>query len=76
MKKKKTKALFSSAWNLYSEGRCFYFRYPVNERTLKLLETNDYAIVQLRCIDNTARDAFLAGFRAGKRSANKPEGGK
>lgn len=66
MKKKPTAP---GAWGRYSEGRCFYFRYPVNDRTIKLLETDAYGIVQLVCIDNTARDAFVAGFLAGKRSA-------
>lgn len=70
MKKKTNKVTAPRAWNRYSEGRCFYFRYPNNERTRKLLETDAYAIVQLVCIDHTARDAFMAGFRAGKRTSN------
>lgn len=70
------KAIGQKAWKRYGEGRCFYFQYPVNDRTLKLLETSGYGIVQLICIDNTARDAFLAGFRAGKRSQFTSKGVK
>lgn len=74
MKKKAKKVAGPAAWSRYSEDRCFYFQYPVNDRTIKLLESNGYGIVQLVCIDNTARDAFLAGFRAGKRSQSTSKG--
>jgi hypothetical protein len=68
VKKKAKKVAGPDAWKRYGEGRCFYFQYPVNDRTVKLLDTGSYGIVQLICIDYAARDAFMAGFRASKRS--------
>jgi hypothetical protein len=58
----------TDGWNRFSKDRSFYFVYrPDNPNTWKLLDTGQYGIVQLVCIKNAARFAYMAGFRAGKR---------
>lgn len=70
MKKKSIKT-GPKAWSRYREGRSFYYVYSTTlPNTWKLLDTGNYGVVQLRCIDNTAQAAFMAGFRAGRRSDN------
>jgi len=62
------------AWKRYSSGRGFYFLYDHrNPRTRPLVESGSYGVVQLCCIENTARAAFMAGVRAGKRLSGKGE---
>lgn len=63
------------AWSRYRKDRQFYFVYDTgNPGTWKLLDTKAYGVVQLICIDNTARASFMAGFRAGRRSTANPQG--
>lgn len=63
-----------SAWSRFCRDRSFYFVYQLDRpHTYKLIETGQYGVVQLTCIKNEARTAFMAGFRAGKRSASKLE---
>lgn len=69
--KKKPKQTAPTAWNRYSRERGFYFLYDHrNQSTRPLLESGKYGVVQLICIKNTARAAFMAGFRAGRRASN------
>jgi hypothetical protein len=58
----------SYAWTRYAADRSFYFWYPISEGTLKLIKTGEYGVVQLKCIVNTAHKAYMAGYRAGRRS--------
>lgn len=50
-----------------------YFVYPYNNpNTERLVSSGKYGVVQLVCIDNVVRDAFMAGYRAGRRYAASP----
>lgn len=72
--KKKARAV--PAWARYSKGKKFYFAYPTDRpNTWKLLDTGKYGVVQLVCIDNTARAAFMAGYRAGRSAARRAPNG-
>lgn len=69
--KKKPRKTAASRWDRYRKNRSMYFVYPSNSpHVRKLLDTGKYGVVQLICIDNTARKAFMAGFRAGRRTSN------
>jgi hypothetical protein len=70
VKRVKRKNTGPTAWAIFSRDYSFYFPYDAsNPRTWKLLDTGAYGIVQLRCIELTARKAFMAGFRFGTRAS-------
>lgn len=72
----KARSKYAGAWSRFTRDRSMYFVYDHrNPRTLPLLGSGKYGVVQLICITRTAQQAFKAGFNAGRRSrAGKSDG--
>ena len=65
---RKAKSKYVRAWERFSLDRAMYFVYDHrNPRTLPLLESGKYGVVQLICVTRMAQQAFKAGFNAGRR---------
>lgn len=64
-----------AAFDKYQERQgSNYFVYPNNNpNTERLVDSGRYGVVQLVCIDNAVRAAFMAGYRAGRRSVSESE---
>lgn len=71
---KKRKYDGASDFERYSGKDGAMFVYPHrNDGIMRLCDTGRYGVVQLVCVQNAVRAAFMAGHRAGKRSVSRSE---